>query len=156
MHSYVFGLEIDPLEANGLYVHLPLHCTLVHWFYSSIEPERIILRTTPLFGESPPIELVSKAPALFGRDCTIPVHTIVPNRALRRLHFDILAALKYFGAVYTEPDYVGAGYNPHVTTQGERIFAPGSKARPARAYLAENIARVKQPAIVIRKLFQLG
>jgi hypothetical protein len=33
MKALLLALEIEPVEAGGIYDSLPLHCTLVHWFW---------------------------------------------------------------------------------------------------------------------------
>lgn len=126
MRAYLFILPIELVEVGRVYVSLPLHCTLMLWFWVNATPQELIEKTGALFAQYGPVELVSEAPALFGKQDNIPVHTLIPNPVLKSLHERLLAILDGMDATYVDREYVGQGFNPHVTTKGDRSFRPGS------------------------------
>ena len=38
MQAYLLVIEVEPVSVGGDYPMLPLHCTLVHWFWASTNP----------------------------------------------------------------------------------------------------------------------
>ncbi|MBU0750301.1 hypothetical protein KKH15_02170 [Patescibacteria group bacterium] len=82
------------------------------------------------------VRLESDIPAFFGRNHDVPVHTIVRNEPLERLHTELLL---YLNSIHCDPDdlaYVGAGYRPHVTDAGA-VFAPGTVCHPTSFAILE-------------------
>ena len=127
MRKYFFAIEIGPVEKGKLYFHVPLHCTIMHWFRVDLTPEQVMEVAALALEGLDSVELVSDAFALFGRSRDIPVHSIVASEALMTLHTKLFAALNGVGVEYAEPEYVGNGYRPHSTTQEERSFPVGSR-----------------------------
>src|SRR5437867_3486088 len=129
--AYLLALEIDPMQIGTTYTALPLHCTVMHWFRASQPPSRVLDATRSVFAKTPPLELISEAPALFGPKRNVPVHTLRPTEGLHMLHAHLFDALGQLGVEHTAPEYVGAireedeGWHPHVSSLGERAFMPG-------------------------------
>ena len=137
MRTYLFVLEVETMQVGAVYKSLPLHCTLMHWFNASITPEDLIKKVTSVFKDRSPIELVSDAPAMFGKNNNIPVHTVIMTQTLQELHEELFSALNNLGAKHNEPAFVGSGFHPHVTTHGEQSFPPESRIVTRNAYLVE-------------------
>lgn len=137
MHRYILGIEVEPVEMGGTYVHLPLHCTLVHWFLSEREPREIAAAVAVVLRNSVPVELVSVKSALYGPNNDVPVSVLVKDKALVDLHMNLFNVLDALQVEFTKSEYVGSAYNPHVTMRGGRSFSPGSMQKAERVYLAE-------------------
>jgi len=137
MRTFLFVFEIEPIVAGEVYERLPLHATLVHWFKTDLSANEVLALTRDVFEKAAPIELVSEAPALFGHEHDIPVHTLAYNARVRALHWKLLQKLFHARVDHTEPKFIGHGYSPHVTPRPGRAFVPGSRARVTYVYLVE-------------------
>lgn len=136
-------LPIEQMQAGAVYSSLPLHCTLMPWFMVNASPEELIGKTNAVFKQRSPIELVSDAPALFGKKKNIPVHRLVKNPSLKKLHDDLLKSLNEMDAEHIELSYVGDGYNPHITTKDGSSFPQGSHQTIKSVYLVEALKAEK-------------
>jgi len=116
---------------------LRLHCMLLHWFWLPTSPLELVQHLWPVFAETKPFVIESHYPALFGKQNDIPVHRLAPSPVLKWLHGRVLDVVDQLGAEHTEPCYIGSGYAPHVTTQGERSFPPGSTHTVRALYVVE-------------------
>ncbi len=137
MHAYLFILPIEPVEIGEIYEHLPLHCTLMPWFRLTATPEELLEKISMIFERHGPLELISAAPALFGPNDDIPVHTLASNPSLINLHNKLFVALNEMDAIHTERKWTGNGFAPHVATKNKRAFPPDSHARINEVYLFE-------------------
>lgn len=136
MNAFLFVLEVEPMKLGHVYEVLPLHCTLVHWFHTERNAEDILRAVKEKIEEHAPVTLTSQKAALFGREENIPVHT-VHGEGLHLLHNDLVEILNTLTVTYSEPEFVGNGYKPHVTTHGEKTFTPGSITTVKNVYLVE-------------------
>ncbi len=156
MRRYLFVIEVDPVDEDRTYTRLPIHCTLMHWFLSPMSPEKLVEKCADAFKNALPIELVSQASEMFGREHNIPVHSIILSEALRKLHMQLFDALNTTTIGYTEPGYVGRGYRPHVTVRGDHSLPIGSQKKAERVYLAEAIDENNPPSKKIRAVIRLS
>ncbi len=126
MKPYLIVCEITPMQVGDDYDMLPLHCTLVHWFWldegisisdlaSSIGD--IFVRPIEL---TPGEEQVFTAPTLNG-DQPVRVTTVQPGLELTKLHASVCDLLDNLGARYEKPEYIRDGWRPHVTHQDGEI-----------------------------------
>jgi len=125
---------------------LPLHCTLVHWFWLKQEPEEVTKRLVSASGNAAPIDLKAGAEQVFtgknknGESVPVTVNDIELTPELRNLHEQVCAALGDMGVRYSEPQYVHEGFHPHVTHQKDGQLSPGEVRRSAKLYLVEAAA----------------
>lgn len=128
MRNYIFSLDIDPIERGRAYEKLPLHCTIMPRFQTSMDPDGVIRKTAEAFRFSAPITLVSGAPALFGTNNDVPAHTLVDTKQLIWLHKQILWTFRVSDVTQPESgQWVGAYFTPHVSDYGDKKFAPGTE-----------------------------
>lgn len=143
MSDYLLVLPIDRYSIGDTYQigeSIPLHCTVMHWFpqRSHLALEAFKMWLQGLTKDTEPVWLISEHAALFGPDENVPVHTLVRNPALNLLHTRIFRFLVTTRCEPNELGWIGAGYRPHVTTVGDRVFLPGEK------HLADSIALVER------------
>ena len=153
--KYTFAIEINPVEEGRMYTRMPLHCTIMHWFYTASTPDELALAAKEAFKGHVPVGLVSKAAEQYGPNRDIPVHSIVQSVELMSLHRRLYRALNKLGVRYTHPEYVGSGYLPHVATRVESSFPVGSRHRVRRIYLAEALDDGTPPQKAVRQILEL-
>jgi hypothetical protein len=139
MHAYLLALEIEPVDINKVYVALPLHLTMMSWFYSDKSPAEVVRAIQPIVEKQSLIELVSGEPDLFGIDKDVPVNRLVNEEALKQFHEALHDALKVIGATYKSPKWVGDGFAPHVTRQRSGRFEMGTTFVATKLYVAEAV-----------------
>ena len=125
MHAYLLALEIEPVEVNRVYVALPLHCTVVHWFRSDKSPAEILKTITPIVTDTAPLELISGKPDMFGEDKDVPVNRLEHDEPIMNLHRELHATLQRIGTIDVVPKWTGDGFNTHVTRQRSGRFEEG-------------------------------
>lgn len=157
MHAYLLALEIEPVEVGRVYVALPLHCTIMHWFRSERSPADILKAITPVIDAQEPFTLESGTAAMFGLEKDVPVNQIANETEVRVLHEKLLEALKPYISEDIAPQWRGNGYSPHVTRQRSGRFEEGRKVLVNRLYLAEAMAPDQlQQKKIIDKYFMHG
>lgn len=157
MHAYLFALEIEPVNVNKVYVALPLHCTVVHWFRSEKSPAEILYAARDVIEATPPLELVSGRPDLFGEAKDVPVNRLVDDAGIMKLHRDLHAKLAKIGVSDVVPKWTGDGFNTHVTRQRSGRFEEGRRFTASRLYLVEALVPdTLQQKKVIDKLYLKG
>lgn len=139
MHAYLLALEIEPVEVNKTYVALPLHCTVMPWFFLEKAPAEVVRAITPVISSHELITLVSGAEDFFGHDRDIPVNRIANEEAARKLHTSLLDVLQIFGPHFKETQWISDGYTPHVTRQRSGRFETGQQSTITKVYLAEAV-----------------
>lgn len=143
MHAYLIILEITPLNAKDTYDMLPLHCTLVHWFWLKQEPEEVAQRLRAAVRGTAPIVLKVGPEKIFsgknkdGALVPVTVNVIELTPELRTVHEQACMALEDMDVRYSAPQYVHDGFNPHVTHQKDGQLLPGDERRSAKLYLIE-------------------
>jgi hypothetical protein len=113
-HCYLFAFEVTPLHVGAVYDELPLHCTLMHRFWSKLSPEDLANRVRSFFEHVHPVTLTAEKQLLLGPKQT-PVTELELTDELRKLHMELYEFLNSLPVEYTAPEYVGGGYRAHVS-----------------------------------------
>ncbi|MDB5184497.1 MAG: hypothetical protein JWN38_305 [Candidatus Saccharibacteria bacterium] len=134
--TYLFALEVTPLKVGKTYDTLPLHCTLMHRFLSEKSADELVKHTEKLLDNTSQIVLVPGDHVPFG-----PRHKLANRLKLTKellaLHMALYDLLIEVGVHFTEADWVGKGYTPHVSDQkGVSLPTRGSTVSSA-VYLIE-------------------
>lgn len=157
MHAYLLALEIEPVAVNRVYMALPLHCTVVHWFRSEKSPADIVKAITPIITATPPLELISGEPAMFGQEKDVPVNRLQNDKPILDLHKKLHQTLQNIGVMDAVPKWTGEGFNTHVTRQRSGRFEQGRRFTANKVYLAEALIPDDfQQKKIISKLFLKG
>lgn len=135
LHCYLLALEIEPMLPES-YERLPVHCTLVHRFLTDLEPGALATLVAPLLNETPPIELLFGAEEIFGPP-PVMVNVIAASAQHYKLHTSLVTTLAAAGVEYTEPQWVGLGYRPHVSHHNGAHLRTSSTVLCPAAYLIE-------------------
>lgn len=155
MHLYLFTLEVARLEVGKTYNPLPSHLTLVSRFYSHELPDDINDKFSSLFNETKSIRLVFDHMATIGPKLTA-VHLIQSTEALKKLHGQLIERLNEFAVDYTQPEYLGEGWKPHVSKRDNDNFSPGFSHLSKAAYLIEVHKEGENHLRTIQKRFNLS
>ena len=129
---------------------LPLHCTIMQWFWEGkgfdlleLEYELSALasrvRKAPLVLESSHLDH-------FGSHNDIRVHVLQRNESLNLFHTELLLQLAKMNSVPDDLRWVGAGYRAHVTVVPRGMFSPGQR------YTAQQIVLLERDESRIRKV----
>lgn len=142
MHAYLIVLEVTPMKAGEKYSMLPLHCTLVHWFWMGLDPADFTEKLEMVAKNFTPLDLAATAEATYTgktKQGVIPVtvDTVELTPDLKKLHFQICDELGKLGVQYTAPQYVKEGYAPHVTHQSGEKLQVGATHTSTALYLVE-------------------
>lgn len=162
MHAYLIILEITPLKIGSTYDMLPLHCTLVHWFWLTQKPEEVTESLTAVLSNTAPVALRAGAEQVFagknkhGELVPVTVNDIEPTPELRKLHEQVCMVLKSMDVRYSAPQYVQDGFHPHVTHQKDGQLLPGEVRRSAKLYLVEAAAPEYGNDRIVRASIELG
>lgn len=146
MHAYLLILEISPLQVGQTYSMIPLHCTLVHWFWLKQDPEEVAKQLRACLQSQASIALTAQDEQTFtgktkqGTTVPVTVNDIVATPELRQLHEAMCQELEAMGVQYSEPQYVHEGFHPHVTHQKEGKLTPGEVRISANICLVEAAA----------------
>lgn len=153
--TYLLALEVEPMVVGQAYVQLPMHCTAVHRFHSKLSPEELTESLRPVFKAAQPIELVPQEHKAFGPKQQL-VTVLKPTKAIVALHRELYEALNMLGVQYTERDWVGEGYTPHVTDKkGKRLQAKPTLTTQV-VYLISVEHPLKGRRRFIQQKFRLG
>lgn len=137
MHAYLLALEIEPVEVNKVYVALPLHCTVVHWFRSDKSPAEIIQAVRPIIEITSPLEIVGGKPDMFGEEKDVPVNRLQDDAQVLQLHKTLHDTLRKLDVIDVVPKWTQDGFNTHVTRQRSGRFEIGRKHLATKLYLLE-------------------
>lgn len=146
MHAYLLTLEVSPLQVGQTYDMIPLHCTLVHWFWLEQSPEEVAKRLQVRLQSQKSITLTAQDEQAFtgktkqGATIPVTVNDIVATPELRQLHEDMCQELEAMGVQYSEPQYVHEGFRPHVTHQKDGKLTSGEVRTSGNIYLIEAAA----------------
>jgi 2'-5' RNA ligase len=119
MSRYVVVAPLTSMVVGDRFItrEWPLHVTLVQVFATGATPAEIGRCLAEVADGAPAITVVAGDDEDFGPSRSIPVTVIEPSPALDALHSGCLAALETFAPVYENPEYMAAGYRPHVTVK---------------------------------------
>lgn len=93
----------------------PLHVTVAPTFVVEHGLSTVTAAITPILADQPIVRARAGHEEGFGPSATIPVAVVDPSPELTALHTQLVGALASAGAVFDDPQYVGAGYRPHIT-----------------------------------------
>ncbi len=136
MKPYLIINEITPVKVGQTTPTLPLHSTLVHWFWLETPAEELIdgltaVHDTPI-GLIPEDDVIYHTPTTADGIEPVRVTTIRKTLALIGMHERTCELLEDMDVIYEKPQYVHAGFSPHITHQeGERVNRSG--------YVSENL-----------------
>lgn len=150
-HLYLFTLEVEPLKVGTTYDELPLHCTLMHRFYSGLSVEELSESVKPLFDKTSPLVLTAYEHSELGPK-QIPVSLIRLTEELDDLNMRLFDYLNKLGVEYTAPQWIGKGHVFHVTDRENEVVEVGESHAAKMAYLIEVIDHKR----AVRKRFELG
>lgn len=146
-HCYLFTLEVSPLEAGKWYNELPLHCTLMHRFWSAMSSEELEMKVGDLFAATPPLVLEAERRELL-EPKQVAVSLIKPTPELDALNMWLFERLNSLEVEYTEPLFVGKHHIFHVTERERSRLEIGSRHISNAVYLIE----VKIPGLDHKRL----
>jgi len=135
-HCYLFVLEVVPLQVGAVYDELPLHCTLMHRFWSELSAVELAGKVKPLFDVTPPVVLATYKRTLLGPK-QLAVSLLELTGELDSLNMQLYALLNELGVEYTASQWVGKGHVFHVTDRESKRLEIGSKQTCAAVYLIE-------------------
>jgi len=141
MKAYLLALEIQEVEVGRLYSSLPLHCTLVHWFWTDDSKKLLTVIESILETLPAPTLFVEGEEEFTGNTKSGPigvkVNKVTKTQRLATLHETIAILLEEAGVIYVMPQYIHEGYVPHVTHQQEARLNKGDKAQVSSVYLVD-------------------
>ena len=138
--TYFFALEIGAIKDGHDYNAMPLHCTLMHRFHSALSIAELTAIVRPLFALTQAILLEPGERLALGPHRVL-VNKLVPTGSLLKLHLQLHTLLTEHAVHFTESDWVGDCYIPHVSDQRDKQF------NSYQPFLAKSIflARVEFP-----------
>lgn len=142
MQAYLLFLEIESAEPGKSYAMLPLHCTLVHWFWlDKNQVKDLAKQINQIVIDIKPMHLVANEKEVFvghTKNGSIPVtvHKIQYSAEIKKLHYTLCDVLDKLNAQYSIPKYVRKGYIPHATNQKTGKLETGESHECMSLYLA--------------------
>jgi len=135
-HCYLFALEVQQLEVGSIHQVLPLHCTLMHRFWSELPPEVLAEKVASYFAAISPVKLIPYEHLLLGPK-QVPVSELELTEQIKNLHMGLYDLLNDLHVEYTAPEWVGEGYRSHATEKESARLENGSVHVSPAAYLIE-------------------
>jgi hypothetical protein len=135
-HCYLFALEIEPLKVGAIYENLPMHLTLVHRFWISLNPEKLADKIRPILTKYPRVTFVPGEVVELGPKKT-RVYDLEQIEKLKELHMELFELLNKLGTEYTELDWVGLGYVPHASVRENSPISTGNLFSSKAVYIIE-------------------
>jgi len=146
MHAYLIILEITPLKTGSVHDTLPLHCTLVHWFWLQQDSTQLAKQLSNAVRGISPLLLTAGDQQVFtgknknGQLVPVTVNDITLTPELQSLHEHVCNVLQTMDVRYAEPQYVHNGFHPHVTHQKDGALSSGQAHTSTKLYLIEAAA----------------
>lgn len=137
--TFLFVLEVAPMEEGQIYLNLPLHCTLAR-FATDTSAEQILAKTWPIFAKTAPLNLYIGSPSRFGsskRPHRVEVNLVEKTPELDLLQMRLYGALNQLGVQYSNASYVGEAYRPHVSKRGNSELSEGEICISRAVYFIE-------------------
>ncbi len=131
MKPYLIANEVTPVQTGEQYEMLPLHSTLVHWFW--LDQEITTGEISGCVGDNytRSIRLTPNGQETFTAttnegEIPVTVTTLERRHELIDLHERVVSSLVSLGAVHEKPEYTHEGFRPHIThQQGETVDPKG-------------------------------
>jgi len=153
-HCYLFALEIDPMHVGNVYYDLPLHCTLMHRFWSDLDAEELADKVRTFFATSSPVVLTAQERLKLGPK-QVAVSEISLTPEIEQVHMSLYRLLNELDVEYTAPEWVGTGYRAHVTERENARLEVGSTRTSTTAYLIEVNVPGYEHNRIVRAKFEL-
>jgi 8-oxo-dGTP diphosphatase len=153
-HLYLFTLEVTPMRVGAVYAELPLHCTLMHRFWSDLSVEDMSSAVKPLFDTTAPITLTAHKRVKLGPK-QLAVSLIEHTDKIRSLNMQLYVLLNKAGVEYTAPQFVGEKHIFHVTDRETEQVEVGNSYLCKAAYLVEVGMTEHERKRIIRAKFTL-
>jgi 2'-5' RNA ligase len=103
----------------------PLHLTVAPTFVIEGGLPAALPTVAPILVAQPALALRVGPAEGFGKAMNVPVSLVEPTAELTQLHAGLVTALVAAGARFDDPEFVGAGYRPHITLKGVAPLQPG-------------------------------
>lgn len=146
MRQFAIMLAVQPVTAHMVYKTLPLHCTLVQYFYFS-RSENVLFGVESLrdlaqhsWGSTFGVPLTAWSHDFFGPHNNVPVYVLRESAELAELHARFMTRLRELGARVENPAWADEGYRPHIAITNGICVAPGYTAYANQIYLIEKIS----------------
>jgi 2'-5' RNA ligase len=153
-HLYLLALEISPLDVGGVYDVLPSHCTLMHRFWSELNPGQLTNKLRDILDRANALPITYGEQEIFGPP-PVTVNKILETPELKTLHVSLYERLDELGVEFTAPQWVGEGYKAHVTKREGVTFTEGESQLCKTVYLIEVNVPENKEARYIRAKFIL-
>jgi hypothetical protein len=150
-YLYLFTLEVEPLRVGGVFDELPLHCTLMHRFYSELSADELGDNVRSLFDKTPQVLLTAYKHTKLGPK-QVPVSLIKLTEELDKLNMQVYNQLNKLEVEYTTPQWVGKGHVFHVTDRIPDRLEINEGYVSKAAYLIEVVDHKR----IIRQQYELG
>ncbi|MFF1252238.1 2'-5' RNA ligase family protein [Pseudarthrobacter sp. NPDC058329] len=128
MRNLILVAFVEPVSDGLVFLRTqwPLHITLVRFDVDSdTAAEQVAAVSAPHAGAALGANLTVGEYAGFGRNGSVPVSLIQPQKDLQVLHEQLVAAVEGLGARVLTPAHTMAGYRPHVSHHGDKRPNPG-------------------------------
>lgn len=133
----------------------PLHLTLLMHFNTDKPVELLVKALVDCADRHKSFDVLVEGESLFGINKDILVSVLQLNKEIKDLHNALMSVAAKLGATYDEPNYVGAGFKPHVSTQGGVKLIIGQSIIVDDITLVEVIKVPEGKLIKVIKTFQL-
>ena len=153
--TYLISLEVQPMGVGEVYEQLPMHCTIMPRFHSKLSPDVLSGVLAPLIEAMEPLELQPLEHVAFGPKQQL-VTTLVYTPQLRHLHEVLYDALTKLAVQFTEVDWVGPGFIPHVSDKKGRRFTTQTLLTSSTAYLINFDHPLEGRSRKVVKRYKLG
>lgn len=139
MSRLVVVLPLQPLTVGDGFslADWPLHVTVAPTFVVTVALGDVIATVGPLLSTAPDLRVRVGHDEGFGRSGRIPVSVVEPSRELNDLHGRLVAALSGKGAVFDDPEFIGADYRAHVTRTRSARSHPGDLLTLTQAVIVD-------------------
>lgn len=135
-HCYLFALEVNPMTVGEIYDDLPLHCTLMHRFWSELDADTLAGKVRGFLENVAPPTLDAHERLLLGPKQVV-VSELVLSDELKALHANLYKLLNDLGVEYTTPEWVGGGYRAHITEREDAWLEVDTQHISRAVYLIE-------------------
>jgi hypothetical protein len=124
------------MQVGNVYDELPMHCTLMHRFWSELSVVELASKVKPLFEVTPSVVLATYKRTLLGPK-QLAVSLLELTDELDSLNMQLYELLSELGVEYTAPQWVGKGHVFHITDRESERLEIGSKQPCNTVYLIE-------------------